>query len=90
MDYNLDSMPADDLMALWDQTNSVRPIKFARELFPNRPKGYLQATRDIGNYAANKATAMQARVRGDIETAMMYENICSRIYKRLPDYARSW
>src|SRR5215469_17618263 len=55
---NLDcSINPDWLWAFWNRTNSVRPISFARQLFPNVPKGYVRATKDLGNYAANKATA---------------------------------
>src|SRR5687768_3881619 len=52
----------------------------ARELFPHRPRGYVVATSMLSHYASNKATAMECRLRGDVETALMYEGICERIY----------
>ena len=87
-DVNLDGMFPDDLWAFWQRTNSVRPIAFARQLFPTSPKGYVRAAKDLGNYAANKATAMKLRADGNIPRALDYENICERIYSQLPEYAR--
>lgn len=62
----------------------------ARSLFPERPKGYMAATAALGHYAHNKAVAMRERAAGRIETAVVYETICDRIYERLPEYARFW
>jgi hypothetical protein len=44
--------------------------------------------RDCANYAANKSTAIHCRGRGDIQSALMYENIANRIYQSLPEYAK--
>lgn len=57
-------------------------------MFPDRPNGYVAARENIAHYAANKATAMRCRARGEITTAMIYERICQHIYDKLPDYAR--
>lgn len=59
-----------------------------RIMFPDRPKGYVAATRNLGHYAWNKATAMQCRSRGDVIGATNYEAICERIYGRLPEFAK--
>ena len=86
-DFNPDGMDADALWDFWKQTQqSCRQT--ARRLFPDRPRGYVRATADLGNYAADKATALRQRAQGDIPTAQTYETICERIYDRLPDYAR--
>lgn len=88
-DMNLDGyIDPSDLWEIWKRTNTVRPIAFACQLFPDAPKGFVRVTKDLGNYAANKATAMQCRLRGDINAALMYEGICERIYNDLPEYAR--
>lgn len=87
-ELNLDGMNVDELWKFAMQTNSVRPISFARSLFTNCPKGYVRATKNLGHYAANKATAMMQRERGNIETALMYESIADRIYDELPEYAQ--
>ena len=84
-DLNLDSESPESLMAFWSRTNSVRPIAFARQLFPDCPRGFVRATKDLGYYASNKATAMSCRLRGDINAALMYEEICDRLYRQLPD-----
>lgn len=86
---NLDGFAnPDDVMLFWSFTNRQRPITFARVLFPSQPKGYVRTTRDLGCYASNKATAMRERLAGRINSALMYEGICERIYDSLPEYAR--
>lgn len=64
------------------------PVNVARILFTERPKGYVTATRDLGHYCWNKTTAMACRRRGDIQSAIVYENICETIYNRLPGWAK--
>lgn len=90
MDLNLDNEDSATLMSFWARTNSVRPIAFAKQLFPNREKGYVAATKSLGHYASNKATAIDCRLRGDIPAALMYESICDRIYRELPAWAKGW
>lgn len=86
---NLDGFPnAATLWEFWKATNRLRPLTTAKALFPSRPKGYVRVTKDLGHYAANKATAMGLRQEGRIDTALMYERICESIYDRLPGYAR--
>lgn len=38
----------------------------------------------LSGYAWNKQTAINVRKEGEIETALMYEKICDRIYSELP------
>jgi len=57
-------------------------------MFPDRPRGYVAATRSLAHYAYNKSTAMRCRLKGDINAALNYEAICERIYDNLPDYAK--
>jgi hypothetical protein len=82
---NLDAMTADDLMAFWMKHQAGRA---ALELFPAGGRGTRSTTAALANYASNKATAMQCRVRGDIQTALMYEGIADRIYAGLPKGSR--
>lgn len=86
-DLNLDSMEEGDLTEVWKRIHWA-PVKTARELFPERPKGYVTATRNLGYYAINKATAMSCRCQGDIPAAQVYEKICESIYIELPWWAR--
>lgn len=85
---NLDCLTTDPqtLMGVW--ADSRKGWALARYLFPSRPAHYVRTTYDLGHYAANKATAMGCRLRGDVRAAEVYESICEAIYKRLPDYAR--
>jgi hypothetical protein len=88
---NLDTMSIEGLHAWavkYTRNTCVKPRLLARELFPEQPKGYVSAMYDTGNYAWNKYTAMQCRLRGEIDPALMYEAIADRIYEKLPEFAR--
>lgn len=87
---NLDAETPDDLWKFASELGGVRPIRGARMLFPNRPRGYVRAAVSLRCYAENKATAIACRLRGDIPAAQIYETICDRIYDSLPDFARAW
>lgn len=85
---NLDSMTSDELWTFALAISGVRPIRKARELFPDKPERYVETTKRLSGYAANKAIAQQLRIAGKIDTAMIYETICDRIYRELPGYAK--
>ena len=53
---NLDATDKDDLWALHNRLRQ-HLVAEARNLFPERPEGYLRAARTMRDYAANKATA---------------------------------
>jgi hypothetical protein len=82
---NLDCVPTEELMAFWNTHQSGRAY---RELFPQGGKGTKRAAADLANYASNAHAARYCRERGDIGTAVMYENICDTIYRGLPAFAR--
>jgi hypothetical protein len=84
---NLDGLDKAELWALFRRVQQ-HPRKTAREWFPDRPEGYVGVTRRLGHYAANKATAMGLRAKGEIAEAVMYERICDDIYQQLPERAR--
>lgn len=79
---NLDAMSQADLMDFWMKYSRSKR-KDAKALVGERKK-YISITQDLASYAVNKATAMQCRLRGTIDTADMYERICDKIYDRLP------
>ena len=85
---NLDGFVEPD--EVWTIAEIIRrsPTACAREMFPERPKGYVAATHALMRYAYNKGTAMRCRLRGDIVAAGIYERICQDIYERLPEFAR--
>jgi hypothetical protein len=83
---NLDAVNTpESLMAFWAMHQQGRQY---RKVFPEGGKGTKRAVADLANYASNKATAIGCRLRGDIGSAIMYENICDGIYRKLPDFAR--
>lgn len=84
---NLDHFNHSNLMEFWFITNRLG-WDMARYLFPERPKGYVSATRDLGHYAANKAAMMSCWNEGNITGSDCYEQICKNIWDRLPKYAR--
>lgn len=85
---NPDAATTEDLLDFWHATHT-NPVRTARQIFDPTP-GYVEATKDLGNYASNKATAMRCRLNGDIQTAQMYERICDKIYAGLPSFAKLW
>jgi hypothetical protein len=44
-------------------------------------KGAASLATSLSDYAHNKAIAMAHRLKGDIDTALCYENNCDRIYQ---------
>lgn len=82
---NLDTMARKDLGAFWARHQRGRNRK---ELFPAGGKGTVTATSALANYAINKATAMDCRLKGDIVAAQCYELACDLCYKRLPAWAQ--
>lgn len=84
---NLDGMDRTELWTFFEDHKQGTHTISAR-LFPNRPRGYTVAARNLAHYACNKAVAMDCRARGDILGAGIYEGICERIYNDLPSFAR--
>jgi hypothetical protein len=82
---NLDGMTSEELREFYVKSCER---KFALSLFPDKPSGYVKATRLFGAYAINKLCAVTARLEGGIATAITYEDICERIYNDLPEFAK--
>lgn len=91
---NLDAMPREALiefaMVVGGGSATTTWRRAARRLFPDRPKGYVNAASALRNYAWNRATAIRCRERGDIPAALVYETICNHIYDALPGWAKGW
>lgn len=84
---DLESQDKDQLMVIYDTIRN-NPVKVARQQFPKRPRGFVTVTKDLGHYACNRAVAINCRLKGEIQTAQIYETICDQIYDRLPQWAR--
>jgi hypothetical protein len=67
--------------------NGIRPIKGAKKLFPDCPKDYVLATRDIRAYCWNKIISLDKDLLW--ETRKNYATICAVIWVNLPVWARS-
>lgn len=63
----------DELMSFWACIN-FSPVTCARALFPDRGKGYITATRALGNYASNLAARERCRERGDKNGVSVYQH----------------
>lgn len=48
-------------------------------------KGAARIASDLSGYAWNKSTAIECRKAGNIQSALVYEGICQRIYADLPE-----
>jgi len=86
-EFNPDGMNEDEIkewIAFIGQ--GYRP-QVAKQWFPGI-KGQFEHTRNIRNYLWNKLSAIITRKAGRIQTAMLYERICERIYNQLPPQAR--
>ena len=82
---NLDAMTEDALMKFWLRYQNNQTRDDAAALIGDRRSGYTNIAARLGAYAANKATAMASRKRGDIQAALVYERIADDIYNRLPE-----
>lgn len=86
---NLDCLTDEQLHAFAHETRGVQPRTMAARMFGRPiPKGAVGVVRSLNCYAWNAITARACRLRGDIQTALMYEGICERIYNELPTFAR--
>jgi len=81
---NLDAMTNEELMRFANETNKANGGRKLGIV----GKGSVRITKDLVNYAWNRSTAMRCRIRGDIQTALHYEDICDRIYQDLPECVR--
>lgn len=81
---NLDALSHNELTAFWVRHQGGRSRKEAEFLVGDRRKGYTIIAAQLANYAINKATAIDCRLRGDTQAALVYEQICDLIYERLP------
>ena len=83
---NFDNMDATDLRAWW-QCHHGRSRQLGRSLFNAEPNRTWIAGMLI-DYALNKLTAMEWRLKGKVALAIRYEATCDRLYQRLPECAR--
>lgn len=81
---NFDAMTETELMAFWKRYHRATR-KDAEQLVGDRRKGFTVIAAMLANYACNKSVAMKCRLDGRITAALVYEDICEKIYERLPD-----
>ena len=79
---NFDAMSAEELREFWAKWH--RPSKKAAVEFVGVRKDAKSIMENLANYAINKACAVDARLKGDITTATIYEHSCQLCYDRLP------
>jgi hypothetical protein len=83
---NLDNMSSDQLGELYAKY-VYNPKEFGELLMPGR-RVQASVLRDIAIYIMNKLAAMRLRKDSKIEEARHYEDVCDRVFKILPSYAR--
>jgi hypothetical protein len=84
---NLDCTSAADLAAFHRKFRNAGRTR-AAELFPDRPNGFIAATRALADYASRIHSAMMVRERGETALAAAYESGADSVYASLPPYAR--
>lgn len=80
---NLDCCSPEELMAFWGRYHRASR-RDAEALVGDRRPGYTAVAATLANYACNKATATQCRLRGEVQAAEIYEDACDKIYARIP------
>jgi len=76
-------MSSAELMAFWKRYHRATR-KDAAELVGDTRKGYTNIAATLANYACNKAVAIDCRLKGDIQAALIYEHNADLCYDRLP------
>lgn len=85
---NFDALSRDELMDLWFQYSRASRATCEKIIGDRRP-GYTTLVKsDLAGYVSNLATAKRLRESGNIEGALVYENIADRIYNELPNDLR--
>ena len=79
---NLDCISNTELLDLYDEFNSH--IRTSAKKYTITVKD----AKNLKHYAINKYTAIECRKIGRIETAMIYESICEKIYSKLSDSSK--
>lgn len=74
---NLDAMPKTELNKIYATIN-INSLKQKRILKTNK-----NGLSNIKNYAINKIVAMELMEVGNIEKALIYEEICEKIYNKM-------
>ena len=85
---NIDTMNKAELSLFVRRTSGIYSRNYASTIFDGKPEGYADAVKALCKYARNLAVARASRLHGDIQTALLHEGSCDRIYNSLPDYAR--
>ena len=86
LNLNLDSYINPDQLQETAIELDLHPRLYARKYFPGEDHA-VKAIKSLVAYAWNESTAMKLRLEGNINDAMKYESICTRIYNQLPAYA---
>lgn len=81
-ELNLDDMSKEQLILFYQYA------EFHQRSFSNHLGVSVDALKNLKRYAINKSTAMSCRLDGSIKEAMEYEEICDKIYSKLPDELR--
>lgn len=85
----IDEMNYDTCWELW-RVIQANPVTTARKMFPNKPPLYVMVTKKIGQYMANKGTALGLPGADAKERRDMYIKIAAKIWTEIPAWARSF
>jgi len=82
---NLDAMERADLWAFF--ARHAKGYRY-QKLFPDGGEGTKTATKNLATFAKNLAIAKHCRLRGEISSALKYEERAEETYTNLPPFAR--
>jgi len=85
-DVNLSGFGVDGLRAFILASAGNKAAGIAHRLFGS--PGKVETVRQLRTYACHRVTALFAEKMGDTEKAQMYHEICDKIHRGLPEYAR--
>lgn len=84
---NLDQLSIEDLKEVVQKAES-NITDYAKELFPERPQGYVKTVNLLVKFAKAKIEAMDDCLKGRISRAEKHEEVCNNHWRALPDYAK--
>jgi hypothetical protein len=87
MSKELQQLDAKELDCLFASI-STDPDQVAANLFPDQPSGCRTITERIGEWAIHQKMVLENNAEGRDEIALVFEKVCDRIWRHLPEYAR--
>ena len=63
-------------------------LEMAELIFPDQPEGYIEVTKQIGDWAITQKTVQEFLASDNQQIAFIFDKMCYRIWQDLPTYAQ--